>query len=476
MAKEKFYITTAIDYVNDKPHLGHALEKIQADVLARYHRLMGDEVLFLTGTDEHGVKIQRAAEKARKEPQEFVDELSETFRQLKGVLNLSWDRFIRTTNTATHYPGVEKMWRTLRDKGDLEKRKYRGLYCVGHEAFIAERDLVDGKCLDHGTKPEVVEEENWFFKLSNYNAAIKEAIESGRLAILPATRKNEILSLLMQGLEDVSFSRPKASLTWGIPVPDDPEQTIYVWADALVNYISAIGYGREEKEFEQWWPAEAQVIGKDILRFHAAIWPGMLLAAGLHLPKKLLVHGFITVEDQKMSKTIGNVIDPFEISNQYGSDALRYFLLKEIPTGEDGDFSLEKFRILYNSDLANGLGNLVARIMKLAEEHLPAPITQPETEEFPAEYGKFIDSFELNRALNVVWDRVRALDEQITRTEPFKLIKEDPEKGRALIAELAKELYSIARLLNPFLPEANAKIKATILANKKPETLFPRIQ
>lgn len=479
MSERKTFITTAIDYVNDKPHLGHALEKIQADVLARYARLMhGDgSVWFLTGSDEHGVKIARAAEKANVSPEAFVDATSKKFVALKDALGLSWDQFIRTTDAKLHYPGVEKMWQTLRDNGDIYKKTYRGLYCVGHEAFVTEKDLEDGKCRDHQKEPEVIEEENYFFKLSKYTEPIKGAIVSGKLEILPATRKNEIMSLLERGLEDVSFSRPKKSLSWGIPVPGDPEQTIYVWADALVNYISAIGYGRDEKNFEAWWNGaeRIQVIGKDILRFHAAIWPGMLLSAGLPLPDKLFVHGFITVNGQKMSKTIGNVLDPVELAKKYGVEPLRYYLLKEIPSGEDGDFSEEKFAALYQSDLANGLGNLVARIMKLAETHLPEPIARPEPKEFPEEYLSALRNFELNQAIGFVWERIRALDERITRTEPFKLIKQDEAKGRELITELATELYWIARMLNPFLPEANAKIKATILANKKPETLFPRL-
>src|SRR3989344_1061764 len=303
---EKFYITTAIDYVNDKPHLGHALEKIQADVLARYHRLKGDEVFFLTGTDEHGAKIVRAAQKAGKDHQEFVNDISEKFQFLKDALNLSYDDFIRTSDKERHWPGGEKMWKALREAGALYEKNYKGLYCVGHEAFITEKELVDGKCPDHGKEPEMVEEKNWFFKLSKYAKEIAEKIKSGELQIIPEGRRNEILSFLEGEVNDVSFSRSIKNLEWGIPVPDDPEQVMYVWCDALTSYISALGYGRNE-DYKKWWPADVQVLGKDILRFHAAIWPAMLMAAKLPLPKQLFVHGFITVDGKKMSKTIGNV-------------------------------------------------------------------------------------------------------------------------------------------------------------------------
>ncbi|MEK7178237.1 MAG: methionine--tRNA ligase, partial [Patescibacteria group bacterium] len=356
----KFYVTTSIPYVNAEPHIGFALEIIQADVLARYRRHKGDDVFFLTGTDEHGVKIVRAAKAAGKTSQDFVNGVTKKFKDLKKILNLSGDDFIRTSDRKRHWPGAQKLWFKLYDAGKLYKKSYRGLYCVGHEAFITEKDLVNGKCRDHQEEPEIIEEENWFFKLSDYTNKIKEKIKSDELLVMPKSRKNEILSLINEGLEDISFSRPRKDLSWGIPVPNDSKHTMYVWCDALSNYITAIGYADDEKKFKKWWPANVQVIGKDILRFHAAIWPGMLLAAKLPLPKTIFVHGFITVGGEKMSKTIGNVIDPFEVVKKYGADALRYYLLREIPSGEDGDFTYEKFEERYNADLAKGLGNLVA--------------------------------------------------------------------------------------------------------------------
>ena len=372
----KYYITTAIDYVNAKPHIGHALEKIQADVLARFHRIKGEDVWFLTGTDEHGATNVRAAEKAGKEIKDFVNENSEKFRELKKVLNLSWNDFIRTSDQKRHWPGAQKLWLKLVEAGDIYKKKYKGLYCVGHEAFVTEKDLVDGKCRDHQKAPEVIEEENYFFRLAKYSKEIESRIRNNELRILPETRKNEILSFIESGLEDVSFSRPHKDLSWGIPVPNDPEHTMYVWCDALANYITAVGYGNQQpksafsadsgaspaesqiigsqpnnqQQFGYWWPADLHIIGKDILRFHAAIWPGMLLSAGLPLPKSIFVHGFVTVEGQKMSKTIGNVIDPVELVKKYGTNTVRYFLLREIPSGEDGDFSYKKLEERYNGD------------------------------------------------------------------------------------------------------------------------------
>ncbi len=485
---KKFYITTAIDYVNGKPHIGHALEKIQADVLARYHRAKGEDVWFLTGTDEHGVKIARAAESVNNDPKEFVDKTSQEFRKLKAVLNLSWDDFIRTSDQERHWPGVQKLWRKLAEEGKLYKKSYRGLYCVGHEAFVTEKDLVDGKCRDHRKEPEVVEEENYFFKLSDYGDEIGKKIESGELAIIPDSRKNEILSLIRTGLEDISFSRPARDLAWGIPVPDDPEHTMYVWCDALTNYISAIGYGRDEKNFENWWGSEevVHVIGKDILRFHAAIWPGMLLAAGIGLPKKIFVHGFITVEGQKMSKSIGNVTDPFELVDTYGTDPVRYYLLREIPSGEDGDFSQEKFEERYNGDLANGLGNLVARVTTLGEKVSPVPVMQ-DNEDIAREINRvrtathaYIESFRLNEALGVIWELIGYGDRFINATKPWT-IKDDSSALQKIIGDVSLLIDAIRELIEPFLPETAKKMKEQInidgdsIKIKRGNVLFPRL-
>lgn len=487
-AKEKFYITTAIDYVNAKPHIGHALEKIQADVLARYHRGKGKEVFFLTGTDEHGAKIVRAAEAAGKTPYEFVDKNVAHFFDLKKELNISWDFFIRTSDEKQHWPGAQMLWKKLADAGDLYKKNYRGFYCVGHEAFVTEKDLVGGKCRDHKKEPEVIEEENIFFRLSKYSNEIRKKIESRELCIFPISRQNEIVSLLESGLEDVSFSRPRKDLSWGIPVPDDPEHTMYVWCDALTNYITAIGYGRDPENFAYWWPADVHVIGKDILRFHAAIWPGMLLSANLPLPRAIFVHGFVTVEGEKMSKTVGNVIDPVELVQKYGVDPVRYYLLREIPSGEDGDFSYKKFEDRYNGDLANGLGNLVARVATLGERVSPMQFQHDDIEKEVQEkivvarraYEEYMSVIRLNEALGAVWELLSFADKYINEKKPWAI--KDESKLRSVITNEAYLINQIANLLEPFLPETVKKIYEQILIEdseviiKKGGNLFPRLK
>lgn len=485
-AEKKFYITTAIDYVNDRPHIGHALEKIQADVIARYRRAKGERVWFLTGTDEHGTKIMRAAEAAGKNPQEFVNETAERFRGLKGVLNLSWDDFIRTSDRERHWPGAAMLWQKIFEAGALYKKAYRGLYCVGHEAFVTEKDLEGGFCRDHRRVPETIEEENWFFRASEFGPEILRRIRSGELEIFPAPRQNEIAALLEAGLEDVSFSRPAKNLSWGIPVPNDPDQTMYVWADALANYITAVGFGRDQAEFEGLWPADVHVIGKDILRFHAAIWPAMLLAAGLPLPRALFVHGFITVDGQKMSKTVGNVLDPIEIVREYGTDPVRYFLLREIPAGEDGDFSREKIVERYNGELANGVGNLVARVAALgepfgtipfAEEHLPQALGDA-FRETRIQYEGAFERLQLQEALGAAMRLVGAADRFLNDTKPWAMASAE-EKSKA-VGAAARAVVLLGELLEPFMPETAARMREQVRTGKdgteikKGEGLFPR--
>jgi methionyl-tRNA synthetase len=476
MQEKKFYITTPIFYPNAKLHLGHAYTTTLTDILARYHRLQGERVYFLTGSDENTQKMVDAARKEGIEPLVFLDDIVAKFSALFKELNISYDQFIRTTDQRKHWSGAQTLWKKLVEAGDIYKKEYEGLYCVGHEAFITEKDLVDGKCPEHGTVPEFLKEENYFFKLSRYTQQIKEKITSDELEVVPTSRKNEILSLIDEGLQDVSFSRPHKA-DWpaglGVPVPGDDSQVMYVWCDALANYVTALGYGRDDALYKEFWPADAHVMGKDILRFHAAIWPGMLLSAGLPLPKALLVHGFITSGGKKMSKTLGNVIDPQELLAEYGTDALRYFLARHISPFEDGDITHEQFKEVYNANLANGLGNLAARVMQLAETHLEKGV-RPEPEELPEEYTDALESFEVNRAADVIWERIKLLDQQIADTQPFKIIKTNPEEGKELILALTQELYTIARLLNPFMPETSEKLKTAIITNKKPENLFPR--
>ena len=475
MAKT-FYITTPIFYPNAKLHLGHAYTTTVSDILARYQRLVGNEVYFLTGSDENTQKMIDAARKEGKDPIIFLDEIVSKFASLFGELNISYDQFIRTTDHQKHWPGAQALWQKLVAAGDIYKKEYEGLYCVGHEAFVTEKDLVDGKCPDHGVEPQFLKEENYFFKLSKYTSVIKEKIESDEFKVVPESRKNEILSLLNEGLQDVSFSRPRKA-DWpqslGIPVPGDDTQVMYVWCDALANYITALGYGQEGELFAKFWPAQVHVMGKDILRFHAAIWPGMLLAAGVPLPKSLLVHGFITSGGKKMSKSLGNVIDPEELLAGYGTDAVRYYLARHISPFEDSDITREAFKDAYNADLANGLGNLAARVMQLAQTHLENG-TRPEAAPFPKEYAEALENFEVHKALGFVFEQVGALDQKITQTEPFKVVKTDAAAGKKIIFELTQELYTIARLLNPFMPGVSEVLKKAIVENKKPENLFPR--
>ncbi|MEK7608061.1 MAG: methionine--tRNA ligase [Patescibacteria group bacterium] len=485
---KKFYITTAIDYANAKPHIGHALEKVQADALARFERARGSEVFFLTGTDEHGTKISRAAEEAQEEPQAFVDRVSKMFIALRDALNLSWDGFVRTTDREKHWPGVIKMWNALVAAGDIYKKSYQGLYCVGHEAFVTEKDLEGGICRDHKKIPEVIAEENYFFRLSRYKEKIKEAIEKEELRIIPDSRRNEILAFI-EGLTDVSFSRPQKTLAWGIPVPNDEAQTMYVWADALTNYISAVGYGIESGEretFSRLWPADVQLIGKDILRFHAAIWPGMLMAAKLPLPKALFVHGFITVEGEKMSKTVGNVIDPVSLTERYGSDSVRYYLLREIPSSGDGDWSEQKFRVLYNADLANGIGNFASRVLTLAEREgkIPSGTISAEVGSIIASAKKVfeekMDAFRINEAIAALWS-VYAFGDGYVNEKKVWAMEGDTDR-KAVLYELLSLLSETLDYLSCVLPHSAEVLRLSVKVDsdgsitvKKPPVLFPRL-
>jgi methionyl-tRNA synthetase len=463
----KFYITTSIAYTNAPPHLGYALELVQADVLARYHQNLGEDVFFLTGTDEHGQKVARKAEEAGKTPEEFTDELSEKFRELTKVLNLSNSDFIRTTDKKRHWPNVQNVWEKLVKNGDIYKKRYQGLYCVGCEAFIKEKDLIDGKCSIHGKIPEVVEEENYFFKLSKpeYVSQIKKEIEENKINIIPQGRKNEVLSFISQGVEDISISRSKENLKWGIPVPGDDSQTIYIWFEALINYLLPKDKG--------YWPPDIHCIGKDIFRFHALIWPIMLLAVDITRPKNILVHGFITSGDQKMSKSLGNVVDPFELVKKYGADAVRYFLLREIPTTEDGDYTQEKFIERYNADLAGGLGNLVARVITMAKDNplLDKFSADPRfkiIDETKDKYEKSLKEFKLNEALTVIWNLIGFCNKIINEEKPWAGGKEK------IIDDLRITIIEISKLVKPFLPETSEKILGQLKEGKS-QPLFPRL-
>ena len=465
MPDKKFYITTAIPYTNAPPHIGHLLEFLQADVLARYHRLQDNEVFFLTGTDEHGIKIAKKAKELGIEPEELSRQMSEQFQALLTTYNISNNDFIKTTDQDRHWPTVKKMWERLSAQGDLYQAEYEGLYCVGHEAFLKASDLVDGLCPDHKTKPEHLKEKNWFFRLTKYRDQIRDAITSGRLKIVPESRAQEMLNLLKDA-EDVSFSRPQNAY-WGFEVPGDPDSTMYVWPDALANYISAIGYATETDQFKKLWPADVQLIGKDIVRFHTILWPAMLLAIGLEVPRAVYVHGFITIEGEKMSKSLGNIIDPFEVIKKYGVDPVRYYLLREIPSTGDGDFSIAKLEARYNGDLANNLGNLVSRVAKLSETLSSKevdPVVTKQIETTTAKYHEAIKEFKLHEAIGHLWELYTFANVYINDKAPWKT---GDAQAVASIDHLLKES---AVLLEPFLPDTAEKIRKGI-----PGSLFPKL-
>jgi methionyl-tRNA synthetase len=472
----KTYITTTLPYVNADPHIGFAYEVVCADALARYARLMGDSVFFNTGTDEHGQKIAQKADEKGQSRQEYVDYYAGEFQKLGMALNLSNDAFIRTTSKG-HVRAAQELWRRCEANGDIYKRRYSGLYCVGCEAFKTESDLVDGKCPEHLKAPEQVEEENYFFRLSKYQIFLEEYL-SREGSIVPEWRRHEALNFVKQGLEDFSISREKIRLDWGIPVPNDEGQVMYVWFDALTNYISTLSWpddkGGNYKKF--WEEGESlQMAGKDQVRFQSVMWQAMLKSAGLPPTQKVVYHGFINSGGQKMSKSLGNVISPYELVSRYGTDATRYILLRHVHPFEDTDITWERMDEWYTANLVNGLGNLVSRVMKMAETHLEECIQCPEAIGFPSEYTDAIAQYNMQGACDYVWNRIGALDERIATEEPFKLVKVDKEKAQGIIRELVREVYTIGRLLNPIMPTTNAIIKEAVLANKKPENLFLRL-
>jgi methionyl-tRNA synthetase len=476
-----FFITTAIDYVNAAPHVGHAVEKVLTDVVARYHRLNGDETYFLTGSDENSLKNVQAAEKAGRPVTEFVAENAETFKNLAGSLDLSFDQFIRTTEPR-HFEGAQKMWNAFK-KEDLYRKKYSGLYCVGCEEFKMEKDLIEGLCPDHKVAPEVVEEENWFFKLSNYGDRLLSLIESGELKIYPDYRKNEVVSFIKMGLEDFSISRSVARAKgWGVPVPGDETQIMYVWVDALSNYITALDYSTDGELYQKYWADQGEkqaervhVIGKGILRFHAIYWPAMLLSAGLPLPTTIYAHEYLTINGQKMSKSLGNVIYPDELVAKYGVDGTRYLLLTALPYSKDGDLSWEKMTEKYNADLANGLGNLVSRVMKLSEN-----LNEKLELDFSAsnmwnDVNGYLEKFMLADALNQVWSQIRTTNQVIDNDKPWELAKANGEKFEQVMRGYLKTLAGISSILKPFLPSTAEKIEIALKMGKV-EPLFQRIK
>lgn len=473
------YITTTLPYVNADPHIGFALEIVQADILARYWASQGDEVFFNTGTDEHGVKIYRKAQEQGIDTQAYVDEWAAKFRGLKDKLDL-FDglHFIRTTDPH-HEAATQEFWRRCEANGDIYKKNYQVKYCVGCELEKTDSELVNGRCPLHPNLDiEIIDEENYFFRFSKYDKQLLDLYAGHPDFVVPNFRFNEIRAFVARGLEDFSISRVAAKMPWGVPVPGNPEHVMYVWFDALVNYISTLGWPEDTVQFEQFWgtdhsPHAIQVAGKDNLRQQSAMWQAMLMSAGLPTTKQVVIHGFITSGGQKMSKSLGNVVDPYAIVDEYGTDALRYFLARHIHPFEDSDFTTERFKEAYNADLVNGLGNLVARVMKLAETHLTETVSTEDAVIAP-QVGSALDAYQYSRALDIVWENIQALDGKITAEKPFSVVKEDPEAGKRIIAECVAELAVIAANLAPFIPETSRAVLAAVRDNKKPENLFPR--
>lgn len=478
----KFYLTTAIPYVNAKPHVGHALEFVQADVIRRFNDLNGSETLLLSGADENAIKNVQAAEAENVEVQDFIDKNSKLFEELAEKLNIKFDVFQRGSSDS-HHKASQELWKRCEENGDIYKKEYKGLYCLGCEQFYEKEELNEnGECFEHpGKKLEEVSETNYFFKLSNYQKQLEELLGSDKLSIIPDYRKNEALSFVKQGLKDISISRSnERAKNWGVPVPGDETQRMYVWFDALNIYQSGVGFGQDEKKYKRWWPADLHVIGKGILRFHAIYWPAFLLSAKLPVPKSLFVHGYFTVNGQKMSKSLGNVIDPIYLIDKYGEDALRYYFLSQIsPTG-DGDFSEEKLIEVYNGDLANGLGNLISRVSTLCEKanfkHSPVVAQSAHVIE-EDEYINALKEYRFDEGLRFVWRKISDLDKYINETKPWDLIKNQDKKLNATLLHAVDNIEEIAVLLKPFLPKTaeiiEEQFKKPEIKAKKP--LFPRV-
>ncbi len=470
----KFYITTSIPYANGDPHIGFAMELIQADVLARFHRLKLDDTYFLNGIDQNGLKNFQTATQQGISTLDFVEDRSAMFEKLGVEANISNDDYIKTTDQRRHWPAAQKLWQILADNGDIYKKTYKGLYSVRAERFVTQKELDEDGGKEH-SKIEEIEEENYFFRLSKYETQLRQLIQSDELNIVPDSKKLEMLNFIDQGLEDVSFSRSADKLPWGIPVPGDDSQVMYVWCDALTNYISALGFGSDNTDlFQKYWPADVHLIGKDIVRFHALYWPAMLLSANLPLPKNIFVHGFINVEGQKMSKSLGNVTSPFDLLEKYGVDPVRYYFLREIPTTGDGDYSETRFKDRFNDDLANGLGNLVARVAKLCQKSGLEFQALPQTFDEHPDYTQAINNFQLNVALEYVWSLIRIADQYIDTTKPWTL---DAKELEPILRKLANDIVTIAALLEPFLPATATKILTQYTAKhiQSSDPLFPRL-
>lgn len=481
MKKRTAYITTPIYYVNDQPHIGHAYTTIAADVLARYHRLHGDDVFFLTGTDEHGTKVAESAEAAGMTPKAFADQTSAKFREAFAALHVSNDKFIRTTD-AEHERRVLHFMEKLQSAGAIKEGEYKGLYCKGCEDFKTEKELVNSACPDHQQPVARITEKNFFFKLRDYLPKVEKLIESNKLLILPANRRKEVLGYFKQDLQNFSISRQKVK--WGIPFPGAPDQTIYVWVEALQNYITAIGYGEDDEQFRQYWPHAVHLIGKDILKFHAVYWPAMLLAAGELPPKQIIVNGYFQLNGQKMSKSLGNVIAPSEMIQKYGVDGTRYLLMSQFPYGEDGNIQADRFTEQYNADLANGLGNLASRVLamvaKFSGGEMPvydekSLVLTARSKTAHGKYEQQLENGQFYEALKTVWSVVADSNGYIQEKQPWELAKKDGKAVHQVLADLVLTLAWITHMVAPFLPDTAEKLAAALLmdCNDTQSTAIP---
>lgn len=475
--KKPFYISTAIPYVNAKPHIGYALECVQTDARARFERLVGRNVFFLTGTDENSLKNVQAAEKIGEDVTKFVDEHAEKFKELKSILDISYDDFIRTTEQR-HFIGAQKLWRQFKSE-DVYKKQYKGLYCVGCEAFYTEDELIDGSvCPEHKKPCDVVEEENYFFKLGNYSNQLRELVEKNVIKIYPEARKNEWLAFIDRGLEDFSISRSvERAHGWGVPVPGDESQIMYVWVDALSNYITALGYGGDEQKYGAYWVQEkdrqvVHVIGKGIGKFHVLYWPAFLLSAGVPLPTEIFIHGYVTVEGEKISKSLGNVIDPREVVEKYGTDAVRYYLLGAIPAAQDGDFSYARFEEFYTAHLVNGVGNLTSRVLSMIEKYTEGKMPKKTTEDvfaigiFWKEYGELFENYSFDEVIQHVNRLTTKIDTEISTYKPWEKAKAG-EDINAHLYQISEGLFHLGVSLLPLIPSAAEKILVSLGVNSE---------
>ncbi len=474
-----FYITTTLPYVNADPHVGFAMELIRADIIARAKKLQGFEVFFNTGTDEHGQKLLTDAKKAGREVREYVDDYAAKFRGLKDLLGISSDvHFVRTTDGA-HEAAAQEFWRRCEQNGYIYKKNYQTKYCIGCELEKTDSELDEtGHCPIHPNQDiELINEENYFFKFSAFQQPLLDFYVTHPNFVIPEFRFNEIKAFVARGLEDFSISRLKSKMSWGVEVPNDPDHIMYVWFDALVNYISTLGWPNDMENFQKFWGngTPTQYCGKDNLRQQSAMWQAMLMAAKLPNSAHIVINGFFTGDGGiKMSKSIGNVVNPYDVVAEYGTDALRFFVVSEVSIFEDSPFTMERFKDSYNAKLANGIGNLTSRIMKMAEKNLSMPVTVLETT-IPVAYLKAMDLFEVGKVLALIWEEITALDQKIQETEPFKLVKTDPEAGKTIITELVTRLATIAQMLAPVMPETSLAIQALITSNRSPQTpLFLR--